>query len=343
MTTCSTAAAPTTAPLFAPDFNGNELASLQQQAANGDFAGLRQFLARARKACDWQDEYFVLDLIAPCIKPGSLEPICAAEPNAADLYLVRGAHLFDLISKSRGSKTADRTSGKQMAQAGEYIKTAISSLRRTTQLFPGDPTPHVFAMRCFQVFSDLHKNLHQAYQAAIQVAPDFVPAHFVMVNAQSQKWGGSDEQSLQVAHSAMSQARPGSDVAACLFLAHILVWQHAVLFDKDRKRADAYAAAGKVTQELMDGFDRWTRPPYAVRRSSVPYLHHAAYWYYQTGDRAYLQQALARTAARPWNKAWSFAGDPVKTYASALQFASNGTKSDPAQPSKKGGLFGWFK
>jgi len=341
MTTC--AAAPTTAPQFAPDFNSSELASLQQQVANGDFAGLRQFLVRAQQACDWQDEYFVLDLIAPFIKPGSLDPICAAEPNAADLCLVRGAHLVNLATKSRGTKTADRTSERQIAQAGEYIKAAISSLGRKSQLSPGDPTPHVFAMRCFQVFSDLHKNLHKAYQAAIQVAPDFVPAHFVMVNAQSQKWGGSDEQSLRVARAAMSHAQPGSDAPACVFLAHILVWQHAVLFEKHHKRADAYAAAGKVTQELKDAFDRWTRPPYAVRRSSVPYLHHPAYWYYQTGDRANLQQALARTAGRPWDKAWSFAGDPGKTYASALQFASNGTKSDPAQPSKKGGLLDWFK
>ena len=343
MTACSTAAAATAALQFAPDFNGSELASLQKQAANGDFTELRQFLSRAQKARDWQDEYFVLDVIAPFIKPGSLDPICAAEPSAADLHLVRGAHLFDLVSKSRGTKTADRTSEMQIAQAGEYTKAAISSLRRAIQLSPGDPTPHVFAMRCFQVFSDLYKNLHQAYQAAIQVAPEFVPAHFIMVNAQSQKWGGSHEQSLKVARSAMSQAQPGSDAPSCLFLAHILVWQHAVLFEKDRKRADAYAADGKIMQELKDAFDRWTCPPYAVRRSSVPYLHHAAYWYYQTGDRAHLQQALARTGGRPWDKAWSFAGDAGKTYASAQQFASHGTQSDPAQLSKKGGLFGWFR
>jgi len=343
MTTSPTAAAPTVAPQFAPDFNGSELASLQQQAANSDFAGLRQFLARTQKDCDWQDEYFVLDLIAPFVKLGSLDPICGGEPNAADLCLLRGVHLFDLVSKSRGTKTADRTSEKQIAQAGEYIKAAISSLRRAIQLAPGDPTPHVFAMRCYQVFSDLHKNLHQAYHAAIQIAPDFVPAHFVMVNAQSQKWGGSHEQSLQVARSAMLHAQRASDAPACLFLAHILVWQHGILFEKDRKRADAYAADGKVTQELTDAFDRWTRPPYAVRRSSVPYLHHAAYWYYQTGDRAHLQQSLARTAGRPWDKAWSFAGDPGKTYTSATQFASDGTEPDRARPSKKGGLFGLFK
>ena len=109
-------------------------------------------------------------------KTGSpLDPICAAEPNAADVFLLRGAHLFDLVSKSRGTKTADRTSEEQIAQACEFINAAISS-RRAIQLAPGDPTPHVFALRRIQVFSDLHKNLHQAYQAAIQNAPDFVPA-----------------------------------------------------------------------------------------------------------------------------------------------------------------------
>lgn len=343
MTASSAVPAFATAPQFAPDFNSNEAASLQQQVAHGDFARLRQFLAHAQKACDWQDEYFVLDLIAPFVKPGSLDSICAAEPNAADVSLIRGAHCFDLVTKSRGTKTADRITEQQMVQAGEHIKAATSSLRRAIQLAPTDPTPHVFAMRCFQVFSDLHKHLHQAYQQAIQLAPDFVPAHFVMVNAQSQKWGGSHGQSLQVARSAISHSQAGSDAAACLFLAHILVWQHAILFQKDGKRAAAYLADAKVTQELNDAFDRWTLPPYASRRSSLPYLHHAAYWYYQGGDRPRLQQALARTAGKGWDRAWAFAGDPATTYASALEFASTGTKTNPGTGSKKSSLFGWLK
>lgn len=334
--------APAFKPQFAPDFLSQDASAFQQQAARGDFSALRQFLAKNRQTPDWQDRYFILDVVAPSIAPRSLDPLCAIESKAADLALMQGAHFFDLVSKARGAKTADKTNELQMNQAAQFIKASLASLNRAKQLDLSDPTPHVFAMRCFQVFSDLHTNLHQAYQQAIGVSPDYVPAHFVMVNAQSEKWGGSHAQSLQVARSAMSHAKPGSDAASCLFLAHILVWQHAVLFEKNRKRADAYLQDASVSQELHAAFEKWIRPPYQARRSSVPYLHHAAFWFYQAGDRARLQQALAFTKGKTWDKAWSFAGDGAKTYASALEFASTGIKNDPAA-AKKNGLMGWLK
>jgi len=193
---------------------------------------MRQFLARNRPSQDWQDRYFVLDVVAPSIRAGSLDMPCAAEPNAADLALIRGAHVFDMVAKARGTKTADRTTEAQVVQAQHHIKAALGSLRRATQLDSADPTPHVFAMRCFQVFSDLQTHLQPAFQQAVAIAPDSVPAHFVIVNAKSKKWGGSHEEALQLARSAMAHANSCSAAAACLFLAHILVWQYAVLFDK---------------------------------------------------------------------------------------------------------------
>ncbi len=316
-----------------------EPAMLQEQVAQGNFTGLRQFLARTRQSHDWQDRYFVLDLVGPSILQGSLNPLCATEPKSVDLSLIRGVHLLDLVSKSRGTKTADRTTEQQMAQTAQYVKATIASLRQATQLDPADPTPYVFLMRSCQIFSDLHKHLHQSYGQAIQLAPDFVPAHFVMVNAQSKKWAGSHQQSLQVARAAMSHALPPSDAPACVFLAHLLVWQHVILFDKDHKRAQAYTSDREVVQELNDAFDRWTQPPYRPRRSSLPYLHHAAYWYYQAGDRTRLQQAFAQTNGQLWDKAWNFAGDARKAHTCAVEFASTGKKNTE----KKSGLFGWLK
>lgn len=322
-------------------FDFSEVEQWQRQVAQANFTGLRQFLTRNRQSQDWQDRYFVLDVVAPSIQPGSLDKLCASEPHAADLHLIRGVHLFNLVSKSRGTKTADRTTEQQIAQAEQFIKATIASLRQVIQMDVADPTPHVFAMRSFQVFSELNKHLQQAYQQAVRLVPDFVPAHFVMVNAQSKKWGGSHGQALQVARAALTHFKPGSDTAACLFQAHILVWQYAALFEKDKKRAEDYAHDGKVTQELNDAFDRWTASPYQTRRSSVPYLHHAAYWFYQAADRTRLQQALSKIAGKPWEKAWSFAGDWQKAYSSALEYAKTGIK--PAGNEKKGGLFGWLK
>ena len=109
--------APAFKPQFAPDFLSQDATAFQQQAARGDFSALRQFLAKNRQTPDWQDRYFILDVVAPSIAPRSLDPLCAIESKAADLALMQGAHFFDLVSKARGAKTADKTTS-----AGEPSK-----------------------------------------------------------------------------------------------------------------------------------------------------------------------------------------------------------------------------
>ena len=91
-------------PQFSRDFDGNEADLLRQQIGQGDFKGLRHYLARTRQNRDWQDRYFILDIVAPAILPASLDALCRAEQNAADLFLIRAAHLFDLISRSQGNQ-----------------------------------------------------------------------------------------------------------------------------------------------------------------------------------------------------------------------------------------------
>jgi len=332
------------------DLGGPKAYELKQQLQQGDLSGLRQFLASARQNEDWQDRSFIMGCVAPSMLPKTIDEACTAEPNAADLRMLRGFYLVDLAAKQRGSRTADKTSEKQFANALKCIMAALNNLEKAITFDPRDPGVHLVIMRAALSFTDHHPRLRQAYQDATHLVSDLVPAHFGMVNARSQKWGGSAEESLQIARAAVAKARPGSDMAACLFYAHILAWQYHRVFDKDEKRAKDYLSRRDVVKELNGAFDLWIAPPYEPSRSSILYLHHAAYWYYQTQDRVRLKQALSRTNKVFYDMAWSFASGAQPTYSQAMEQIAQEVENFPkdsgsSKPESRGlsGLLRFFK
>ncbi len=112
---------------------------------------------------------------------------------------------------------------------------------------------------------------------------------------------------------------------ACLFRAHMLAQSHSTQFDENPKEAERYLHDPEVTRELNAAFDAWTQPPYVPRRSSVPYLHYAAWWYYLSEDVARLQRALSLTGNIFSEAPWSWIGNSRKVYARAVQIAAGKT------------------
>lgn len=325
-------------PLF-QELGGMEVHSLKQQVQAGDFFEMRRVLARTYRAKDWQDRHFLVDQIAPHLLWAALQNAAAAEPNAADLCLLSGGYLFDQLGKSRGTNSAENTSNEQFRDASQQLQAMMQSLMQVSVLDPEDPTPHVFAIRGLVVFSTYEDRLRQEYADAVRIAPGFVPAHSAMVNARSLKWGGSHAESLSVARAAMQVARPGSDMAACLFLAHFLVWQYARIFDKNKAEADRYIKDRSVAEELNQALDTWLSGDYRGHRSSVAYFHQAALWYHLSGDDVRLRRVLALTAGVRHDRLWNQIGAPGTSYAAALQKRVSQEK----KPEKKSGFLGLFK
>ena len=274
---------------------------LIQQVQSGDFSGMRQYLARTRLARDWQDRFFMLNLVAPFIPVDALLDASASETSAADLLFLLGAYHYHMIGQSRGTKVAEQTSGEQFDGAHQQLQRMMDCLLRVYRLDAGDPTPHIFAVRGLVVFSEYEDTLKQEYAEAVRLAPDFAPAHYVMVNARSKKWGGSHEESLHLARAAVKAGRPGNDLSACLFLAHFLVWQYSRLFDKNKIEAEQYAKSKPVVRELNEALEHWLGGSYQSRRSSIQYLHQAALWYYLSGDYARLQRVLSHTGGASYD------------------------------------------
>ena len=297
-----------------------EITQLIQQVQQGSLAGFREYLARTRANADWQDRIFVLERVAPKLSIDTLDAACSAEPDAADLLVTRCAYYGNLAQTMRGTGTSDQVTAARFHNSADCVKAAMNDMARSAQLDDKDPTSFTLVIRPLTIFgqAELQK---KAFAKATAIAPDLVPAHFALISALSERWGGSHEASLTFARQAQTRVGPGSDMAACLFWAHTLVRTHFIHFDKDANAAKRYALKAEVVTELNAALDNWLLPSYAARRSSFPYLSKASEWYRAVMDVDRLKRVIA------------FTGEELK-------LPSHGAQAAPRKP---GGLLSWIR
>ena len=317
-------------PQAAVEIGGREVIELQQQVKRGELAGLRAVMARMRSNREWQERQFIMDRVVPQCRLNVLDQACEIEPEQADVYLLRCAFFTLLAGETRGTKVVEQTPDRQFLDAAHCITDASRDSHRAIALDRDDPTPYSLVMRPLTIFGDLRPRLQEAYRLAVKLAPEFVQPHFSMVTAESERWGGTHQKSLEVARAAMRVSAPGSDMAACLFWAHTLAFTHLLAFDKDKNKAEAYRQDPAVRNELAAAFDRWVCGNYRPLRSSIVYFHYAAFWFYLAGDSDRLGKALAFTGGFYHERPWSMLGNAHAAYSKAQGAARSAGSRAPA-------------
>lgn len=298
-----------------------EISHLIEQLRQERIDGVRDYLARTRASGDWQDRLYVLGQIAAHAPAYVLNAACEAEPEAADVFVLRCAYFAELSITMRGTGTANQVKAANMRSSAAAVQAAMASMAKSTQLDGQDPTAYALVLRPLSIFgqAELQK---RAFDRATAIAPGLVAAHLALTTAHSERWGGSHNASLQFARLAMTKAGPGSDMAACLFWAHDLVRTHFMHFNKDVPGSLRYAADSGVAGELNSALEAWLAPPYVARRSSTPFLGRASAWYRAVSDADRFKRIAALT------------GEEFKEadFSAARQFAG----------AKRGGLLGWI-
>jgi tetratricopeptide (TPR) repeat protein len=311
-------------------FDNAEEQALKDQLRRGDLAGLRSWMARTREQHDWQDRIFLLMRVVSSIRPAALNFACDTEPEAADLQVVRAALFSHMAAAMRGTGTCDNVAEEGWVKAGEAVQKGVEALNRVAQLDAGDPTAFACMLPALMIYGQTMPLMQRAFQHAIRIAPDLVPAHRSVVNASAKRWYGSHEDSLQMAREAMKHAAPGSDMAACLFWAHSLIRSHYESFDKNPKAADEYAQNPEVQRELAEAFDAWVAPPYVPRRSSVPFLGWAGQWFFRVRDGERLQRVLDLTRGDYAAEGWGSKHDYQRAELFAAGKINPGARPDPS-------------
>jgi len=294
---------------------------LKEQVKQGNLSGLRGYVSRTRNEREWQDRIFMLEEIVPSIRVADLDFACDVEPESADLFVIRCVQRCDAALTLRGTGLGSDVSEERWQAALDSTMDALSNLAKAVELDPDDPTGYTSVLRPLGMFEQLRPLLQKAFARVTELSPDLMPAHFRMVNAYSERWGGSHEESLQFARRAMSYANPANDMAGCLFWAHTLVQTHIKFFDKNPEEAARYFYDPDVMRELNAAFDDWVQTDYKPHRWSFPHLHRAACWSFATRDRERLRLALSVAKARFIPGPWGMLGKAKPTYTSALLFA----------------------
>jgi Tetratricopeptide repeat len=309
--------------------DNTEEKALRDQLSRGDLTGLRAYMARTREQRDWQDRVFLLMRVVSSIRPAALDFNCEAEPQAADLQVIRAALFSHMAGAMRGSGTCDKVAEEGWVKAGEAVEKGLDALNRVAKLDDGDPTAFTCMLSALMIHGQTMPLMQRAFQHSIQIAPDLVPAHRSVVNASAKRWYGSHEASLQMAREAMKHAGPGSDMAACLFWAHSLVRGHHEHFDNNAKAAEEYAQNPEVRRELAEAFDAWIAPPYVPRRSSVAYLGWAGQWFFRVRDRERLQRVVDLTRGDYATDGWGSKADYHRAELFAAGKSNPDAKPDP--------------
>lgn len=331
------------------DPGGPEAAELKAQLKSGDLTGLRAYLARTRAEAAWQDRIFLLDHVIAELRPEILDFACDVEPAAADLFLARCAFFVQRAMYLRGTGACETLGDGRMSSVARCIQAAVADMDTAVQLDPHDPTAPACILPVLTIFTELRPRQQALFQHIRALVPDLVPAWRAMVNALSARWGGSHEQSISLAREAMAIARPGSDMAACLFWAHSLVQSHYEIFDKDLKAAARYATDPAINAELNAAFDAWVGSLPTVRPSTRRYLEDTIGWYEVVDDCARLERAcaLAGIAARKTVapeilcfgavvKSVNYGRDKqFRESAAAAMLAAHAAKSAPPEQSKQ--------
>jgi hypothetical protein len=87
------------------EMGGSEGSELKEQVRQGDLMGLRQYLVRTHKECDWQDRVFMLSLVTPSVRLAALDFACDTEPKAADLFLIRCSYYSEDHARRRNRRS----------------------------------------------------------------------------------------------------------------------------------------------------------------------------------------------------------------------------------------------
>ena len=147
-----------------------QAAHIVAQFSSGNLTGLRQVLACAREARDWQDRIHMLDLVAAAIPLDVLETACAIEPDAADLAVVRCAYYSaHTLQQRRGLA---EVSPDCVRRAGDSIRAAMTSLETAASLDPADPTAFACIMGALGIFDQLKPVMKHAFHRATEIAPE---------------------------------------------------------------------------------------------------------------------------------------------------------------------------
>lgn len=218
---------------------------------------------------------------------------CQNEPAAADLALICTAYYADLAWKRRGAGTCDKIEEMQWVGAAEAVRVALSAVQISVKLDPDDPMSRISMLPAVMIFDGLRLALDQFFEQIVQLVPDCVDAYATMANALSKRWYGSHEEAIAIARKGLSCARPGSDVAGALFIAHERAKGYLEYFDKNVAAAARYIKDPEVGRELAAAFDQWTGTGYVPRRSSVRYLKDASQWFWALNDRERMERAKA--------------------------------------------------
>ena len=141
-------------------------------------------------------------------------------PDSAAILALRSKWFKDAAWLFRGGAFASKTDPKQLKKYEEYIGYAMREASTALKIDPTHPIALLAALELSEVGALSKEQFEQVYAKLLEIDPDMIQAHKVVLQVLSPQWGGSREKVLSFARSLVKESKKGSALPTLLVEAH---------------------------------------------------------------------------------------------------------------------------
>jgi hypothetical protein len=235
---------------------------------------------------DFDKRYFYSLAMARRFPQSLLEQWCMDEPESADARLVLGARLLKIAWDARGYGRGNSVSGDKWKDFYYLLEHCEAILTQASKLNPQDPTPWALLVLVATYHSYPTEIKEQYFSEALSRQADNWHAHMNMLNAYSQKYGGSSDLMNEFVQNVRSQIEEDSLLHCLELKVFSETWKYHHMFEENKIAAYSLQKNKTVINLCLQAYDQSLKNVTTVDASNIFQRVNAAgaFWILQQKD-----------------------------------------------------------
>ena len=240
------------------------------------------------------------------------------DPDSHLARLSRGAYWVGHAWEARGAAFSEYVEEDAWEVFFDRLRVAEDDLHQAAEMDPTDPVPWSHLLTSGRGLQVPKEELWIRYEEAQRRQPWLVETHMQLLQSLCAKWYGSDEESVDFAHTTDREAPPGAAARAVVPMAYIEVW--LAMNSRDDQDHDAYRGSSGVRKEIQEAADRSVfADGFSDDLPSVYALNVFAMGFYLFGDEDNAKRIVQRLGTRRTDFPWAYFNDPDAVYGGLLE------------------------
>lgn len=240
------------------------------------------------------ERYFYSVCMSRNMYPKTLDQWTEDFPESGDALLCYGARLLQWSWSARGYGRGAEISDSQWEEFFKRLDKTRHILLKSAEKSPEDPTPWAYLIMVATWYSDPEEIKYNYFNEAISRDPENWAAHMHMIIALSEKWGGSNEEMIEFARNASTNAPVGTDLKAIVVKAYIEYWKYLDMFEDNPEDARSFISDENIKSDIINAYNlSLAHNNFSESKVSIFVRYNLSGWFWVTKDKTRLNNELS--------------------------------------------------